>query len=83
MHVPCRCVHHLPHQPKPRILVIPILSLEGQESLPFGDAAAPVSMLTEATPSMVWSDISKSCSLPRCPFSPPGVEIYPVPISGI
>lgn len=40
MYVPCRCVHHLPHQPKPRILVILILSLEGQGSLPSSDAAA-------------------------------------------
>lgn len=83
MYVHCRCVHHLPHQPKPRTLVIPILSLEGQESLPASDAAAPVSTLTETTPSMVWSDIGKSCNLSRCPFSPPWVETYPVPISGI
>lgn len=83
MYVSCRCVHHLPHQPKPRILVILILSLEGQGSLPSSDAAAPVSMLTETTPSMVWSDIGKSCNFSRCPFLPPGVETYPVPISGI
>lgn len=58
MYVPCRCVHHLPHQPKPRILVIPILSLEGQESLPPSDAAATVSMLTETTPQ--WSGVTQA-----------------------
>lgn len=63
MYVPCRCVHHLLHQPKPRILDIPILSPEGQGSLPSTAAAAPVSMLTETTPSMVWSDIGRSCNL--------------------
>lgn len=30
MYIPCRCVHHLPHQPKPRILAIQIPSPEGQ-----------------------------------------------------
>lgn len=63
MYVPHRCVRHLPHRQKPQILVILILSLEGQESLPLSDAAAPVSMLTETTPSMVWSDTGKSCNL--------------------
>lgn len=29
MYVPCRCVHHLPHQPKPQILAIQMLSPEG------------------------------------------------------
>lgn len=40
-------------------------------------------MLTDPPPQMIWSDTSKSCSLPPCPLSPPGVEAGPVPISGI
>lgn len=30
MYIPCRCAHHLPHQPKPRILAIQIPSPEGR-----------------------------------------------------
>lgn len=44
MYIPCRCVHHLPHQPKPRILAIQIPSPEGRGGgviAPPSDAAAP------------------------------------------
>lgn len=62
---PYRCVHRLPHQPKPRILATQIPSPEARGSLPPSDAAAPISTLSENTPSMIQSDTAKSRNLPH------------------
>lgn len=77
-----RCVHHLPHQLRPRILATRILSPDARGSLPPSGAAARNSTLSETIPSMTWSVTAKSWNLPHYRSHFPGVETSPLPISG-